>query len=207
VLLFRYRALFTKEGALRWIGHLDLQRCWQRIFRRARLPLALTAGYRPRPRLLFAAALPLGFTSSAELLDFWLTGPQPLDALAEKLRASCPPDMQVVELSAIDLKAPKLTSLVRATEYRIALDETQRAVVAAALPRLVAAEQLMRERRGRRYDLRPLIEQIALDHDASTLTMRLAARPGANGRPDEVLAELGLDPADLLCHRTRLVSL
>ena len=57
---------------MRFTGHLDLHRAWERTFRRAGLPLAYSQGFNPHPRLNLASALPLGFTSEGEVIDVWL---------------------------------------------------------------------------------------------------------------------------------------
>ena len=68
----RIRIQFTKEGALRYISHLDLHSLMERSTRRAGLPLAYSQGFHPQPKIQLAAALALGFASTAELVDIWL---------------------------------------------------------------------------------------------------------------------------------------
>src|SRR3972149_7725894 len=68
----RYRITFAITHAMRYVGHLDLLRAWERTLRRAELPLAYTQGFHPHPRIQIAAALPLGCTAAAELMDLWL---------------------------------------------------------------------------------------------------------------------------------------
>ncbi|MDP3186130.1 MAG: TIGR03936 family radical SAM-associated protein, partial [Anaerolineales bacterium] len=63
------RITFSKTGALRYTGHLDLQRIWERTARRAGLPLVYSQGFHPQPKIQIAAALPLGFSGRAELVD------------------------------------------------------------------------------------------------------------------------------------------
>ena len=65
----RMRMTFTKEGTARYISHLDLARAVERALNRAGLPIAYTQGFNRRPRLSLAAALPLGYTSQAEIAD------------------------------------------------------------------------------------------------------------------------------------------
>jgi radical SAM-linked protein len=60
----RLRITFAKQGALKFIGHLDLAKTWERILRRAQLALAYTQGFNAHPRLQLASPLPLGFTST-----------------------------------------------------------------------------------------------------------------------------------------------
>jgi hypothetical protein len=76
--------------------------------------------------------------------------------------------------------------------------------LAARVSDLLQNETLERERRGKPYDLRPLIEDLRAP-DAHTLDLRLAARANATGRPEEVLLVLGIDPAEARVHRTKLI--
>ncbi len=70
--IMRARITFSKSGPLRYIGHLDLQTLWERAARRAGLPLAYSNGFHPQAKIYFAAALPLGFSSRAEVMDMRL---------------------------------------------------------------------------------------------------------------------------------------
>jgi radical SAM-linked protein len=69
----RLRITFSQAGALRYVGHLDMVRTWERGLRRAGVPLAYSGGFNPGPRLYFASGLPLGATGRAEIVDVLLT--------------------------------------------------------------------------------------------------------------------------------------
>ena len=71
----RLRITFSKSGALRYTGHLDLHSLWERTVRRAGLPLAYTQGFHPGPKIQLASALPLGFVGRAEIVDMWINEP------------------------------------------------------------------------------------------------------------------------------------
>jgi len=135
------------------------------------------------------------------LMDVWLEEPVPLDELPARLVKAAPPGLTIHELAEVTLKGPSLQSQLEAAEYRVALET--RPGLAERVSELLAAVTLPRERRGKAYDLRPLIETIWLEE--GEIGMRLAARPGATGRPDEVLLALRLDPLAPRIHRTRLV--
>src|SRR5204862_5832159 len=64
-----YRIRFAKVGRAAFLGHLDLVRLLARTLRRADLPLAMTRGFSPKPRLVFGPALGLGVPSLGELMD------------------------------------------------------------------------------------------------------------------------------------------
>ena len=59
----RLRATFSRGERTKYITHLDLMRFWERAFRRARVPIAHSEGFRPHPRFALAAPLPVGVTS------------------------------------------------------------------------------------------------------------------------------------------------
>ena len=84
----RIQITFSKQGSLRYTGHLDLHKLWERAARRAELPLAYSQGFHPQPKMNIAAALPLGFSSRCEVLDMRLEKAIPLDGLVEKLPAA-----------------------------------------------------------------------------------------------------------------------
>lgn len=194
------RVHFSKGGPMRFTGHLDLMRAWARLLRRAALPVAYTQGYNPQARLNLAAALPLGFTSGCELIDVWLKEPLVPEEFLGRAAAAVPPGLTVHAAREVDLKAKSLQSQLQATAYRVALVPSPD--LASSVDALLGASTLPRERRGKEYDLRPLIEGIWLEEGA--MGMRLVARPGATGRPDEVLFALGLDALSYHIHRTHL---
>jgi len=193
---------------MRYTGHLDLHRTIERTFRRAGLPLAYSQGYHPQPKINLAAALPLGFTSQCELADVWLEETFELEKIGSALAEAVPPGIEIVHIEPVDLRLPALQTQVRSAEYIATLLEANHALD-KRLAELIAAESLPRERRGKPYDLRPLIEDLVrIEDDVQNrpqLKMILAAREGATGRPEEVLTALNIAPETARVQRTRLL--
>lgn len=203
----RIRITFTKQGALRYTGHLDLHRVWERAARRAELPLAYSQGFHPQPKMNMAAALPLGFSSRCEVLDMKLEHDVPLDELPARINATLPPGLQVVSVEQVDERAPALQTRVRSAEYEVTLTEPiEPSDLQRRLDSLTNSTGISRERRGKIYDLRPLIEALSLLPDGK-IFMRLAAREGATGRPEEVLDALGIGFEATRIERTHLIFL
>lgn len=211
----RIQITFTKQGALRYTGHLDLHRLWERAARRAEIPLAYSQGFHPQPRMSLAAALPLGFSSRCEVLDMRLERDVPLDGMRDKLQATLPSGIQVLSIEQMDDRAPALQTQVVSAEYEVQLTE---AVDGSDLKRridsILEAESIIRTRRDKKYDLRPLIEELQVLESGSLLSeqarsfaiyMKLSAREGATGRPEEVLDELGIAFEGTRIERTRLI--
>jgi len=201
---FRYRLTFGKGRELRFTGHLDLHRAWERTIRRAKLSLAYSEGYRPRSKINIGAALPLGCTSKADLVDFELTNSPDPGELVEGLNGAALPGLLVSNAEAIQAGSPKLQKLITSSEYVIPVAGQDREDLHAKIQALLVAEKLPRVRRDKKYDLRPLIEELSLA-DPMELRLRLVARSGATGRPDEVLRALEINPDPLVPHRLRLI--
>ncbi len=200
----RLRITFAKTGPLRYIGHLDLHKIWERTLRRAGLPLAYSQGFHPQPKIQIAAALPLGFVGREEIVDVWLeTDDSPPPAL-DSIQAAAPPGLTLLSVTPVAERAPALQTQVVAAEYRVVLLE---AGAGSGLERkaadLLAKESLPRQRRGKSYDLRPLIQ--ALEWQGDSLRMILSAAEGATGRPEEVLDELGIPVENTRIERVRLI--
>ncbi|RPJ26156.1 MAG: DUF2344 domain-containing protein [Chloroflexi bacterium] len=201
----RIRITFVKQGALRYTGHLDLHKLWERAARRAELPLAYSQGFHPQPKMNMAAALPLGFSSRCEVLDMKLEHDISLSDLPTRLNTTLPAGLQVVEVQQVDERAPALQTQVASAEYEVTLTES--ADGSALQKKLDSVKQLtsiLRERRGKMYDLRPLIEALELLSD-DKIFMRLTAREGATGRPEEVLDVLGIAFEETRIERTHLI--
>ena len=205
----RARITFTKQGALRYTGHLDLHRLWERAMRRADLPLSYSQGFHPQPKISLAAALPLGFSSSGEVLDVRFNDEIPPEEIASRLKDNLPADIQITNVIKVDEREPALQTQVLSAMYDVHLTEpVDGSDLTRKINELMMSESLPRERRGKFYDLRPLIEMLSVVTEANGkvwLRMALSARDGATGRPEEVLNMLGIEPEYTRVERTRLI--
>jgi radical SAM family uncharacterized protein/radical SAM-linked protein len=115
----RLRVWFGKVGDMALVGHLDLIRLFDRVVRRADLPISFTGGFHPNPRISLANALPLGVTSTGEIADFELTESIDVESFRSKLAAKLPENIPIYKVESIDLKAPSASQLLEAAEYVI----------------------------------------------------------------------------------------
>ena len=91
---FRVRLRFSKCGDLRWIGHRDLIRLMERLFRRAQLKLSMSQGFHPKPRMSYASALAVGIEGLEEVLQLELSEEMALDTLLERLQEQSPDGLE-----------------------------------------------------------------------------------------------------------------
>lgn len=115
----RFRVTFGKLGEMALLGHLDLVRLFDRIARRANLPIAFTGGFHPGPRISIATALPLGATSQGELVDFELHTPLNIEEFREKLVHQFPADIPIYNIEEVNVKEVATTHLISHVEYLI----------------------------------------------------------------------------------------
>jgi len=199
----RLRLVFRKEAEVKYISHLDLMRAWERALRRAAVPLAYSQGFNPRPRLFFAAALPVGFTGRAEMLDVLLEQRMGLHDFTARLRAQLPVGLWLENVNEVPMALPPLPGQVLAAEYEVMVETEGTAdEIKTRLAGLLAMGSLPRYRQRpgqeRAYDLRPLIQElwfVGWRANLAAIGMRLQADPQGTGRPDEVMAALGLADA------------
>jgi radical SAM-linked protein len=65
----KLRIRYAKRGRLRFTSHRDIQRAFERALRRARVPMAYSAGFTPHPKVSWAGAAPTGVASEAEYVE------------------------------------------------------------------------------------------------------------------------------------------
>jgi radical SAM-linked protein len=200
----RYRILFAKTEAMRFTGHLDLARAWERLLRRARVPVAYSAGYHPHPKIQIGAALPLGMTGENELIDIETAEECDPEALARQISDAVPPGLSQIRVTALVEGAPGLEKIILAGDYSaVPLEGAWPADLPQRIEQLLASTSLLRERRGKTYDLRLRILSLAMDN--LRLRMCLSLLPDSTGRPDEVLAALDLETLPVDVRRERIV--
>jgi radical SAM-linked protein len=125
----RLRAWFGKQNEMALVSHLDLVRLFDRAVRRAALPISFTGGYHPGPRISIANALPLGVTSSGEIVDFELTESIDIETFRQKLIAQLPTDIPIYRVEEVDVKSPPATSLLEKAAYLIRVEAVEGALI------------------------------------------------------------------------------
>lgn len=167
-------------------------RLFARACRRAELPVRLTQGFDPRPRLVFATALELGVESLDEALEMELSQWKKPETIRERLQAALPPGLEI--LSARLLPPRRRGQQPVEISYRVTLPGGARAlgITPETLAEFLSRRELPfdrpREKRIQKLDLRPSLLALAAEGDDVVVKVRPLARGAA--RPAEVLALL-----------------
>jgi len=194
----RVRLRFSKLGKVRWTSHRDVARMWERAFRRASVPLALSEGFSPRPKVSFGLALSTGHESLGEYLDVELAPGTTLDLdeLPDRLTPALPVGLDVQAAVALDGRVTSLQQEVTSCSWRIDVPDVDPAQAEAAVAAALAAPSLVttRTRKGTDVvdDVRPAILHLAVAGPSavapgSTLDADLATQPRSL-RPAELVS-------------------
>ncbi|MCY4526050.1 MAG: TIGR03936 family radical SAM-associated protein [Anaerolineaceae bacterium] len=203
----RLRITFGKFAAMKYTSNLDVAKIWERVLRRADLPLLYSQGFNTRPRLQLATALPLGITSECELLDVSLRKRIPLDGVAQQLRDVSPDGLETCDVMEVPVSSAALQTRVRSARYVVTFEESvpdlsQRVTDLLARPCILRTIQ--RKRRTVEKDLRPLIHELRVG-DPGVLLMHVAVGDRGNLRPRDILQEMDLLDHWHRVHRRQLV--
>jgi radical SAM family uncharacterized protein/radical SAM-linked protein len=203
----RVRIRYAKQGRLTALSHLETMHALLRALRRARLPLAFSQGYHPKPRVSFGPALAVGVESRAELFDLELVGRVAGGEVAAALAPELPEGLSLLSAESLPPGTPSLGESLRAIHY--VADFTGESADEAALQGRVEAflgtdrTVIRRERRPkagdrrrnqkiaagkqREIDLRAIVTHIAVE-GPGRVAFSLRADPAGSARPAEVLA-------------------
>jgi len=200
----RLRIRYAKRGRLRFTSHRDIQRAFERALRRARVPMAYSAGFTPHPRISWAGAAPTGTASEAEYVEIGVAERVEPDRLREHLDASLPPDLDILEI--VEAATPSLVDRLEASVWRIELPEVGPDEARAAADAFLQAESAEVERLTksgmRSFDARSAVVSLTVEDGASKdghktrssacAILRVVVRHTTPAvRPDDVLTALG----------------
>ncbi len=187
----KVRIKFKKYGALRFIGHLDIMRFFQKAMRRANIPIAFTSGYSPHMIMSFANPLGIGLSSEAEYFDIELKEPISSQDAIRQLNSVMVEGAEVVSFRQIsDEKKMTGMALVAAADYLCTpkksvlpddIDEKISTFLAQSEIRIVKPTK----RSEREVDIRPLIYDMRAKDNG--IFMQVAAGSVENLKPEIVL--------------------
>lgn len=209
----RLRITFGKSGTLKYTSSLDIAKIWERILRRADLPILYTKGFNTRPRIQLAMPLPLGITSECELLDVALREPIDLDEdeLIALLLNVSPIGLDIHKIEEIEIWESAMQSLVLSAEYRLRFEdgiapELLQEKVSSILNSDTIIVEKIRKRKRSVMDIRPLIIDLHIN-DNHDLIAHLSVGDRGNMRPDQLIEQMGLENEYISVHRYKLHTL
>lgn len=159
----RIRLRYRKGQELRFIGHLDIVRLWERALRRTDTPIAYTEGFNPRQKISFGPPLSLGITSDFELLDLYLIKWVSPNSLMNELNNTLPDGIRIVKSEEVLLYLPSLCASIKEAVYSFENDNHFQ------LEKIINSKNIFLERKGKETDVRPYIYNIFLENSQTIM--------------------------------------
>ena len=208
----KIRIKFSKQGVMRFIGHLDIMRYFQKAMRRAHIDIAFTEGFSPHMIMSFAAPLGVGLTSNGEYMDIEIRTPISSEDAIRQLNEVMVEGMKVLSFRQIEEgKAGKAMSLVAAADYTVSFRPgyEPEGDWQSRLEEFIQKDSILVLKKTKKSevetDIRPMIYQLSVKDDKVHMT--LATGSAANLKPELVMSAflksegLDLDPFALSVNR------
>jgi len=184
----------------RGLSHGEVESLWVEGLARAGVPVAMTETAHPRPKIAFAAPVPVDALAEREPIDLFLAERLRIADLRPRVLEALPPGHDLVDLFDVWIGEPALAARVVGADYRVEIPDVDG--LTDAFAELLASPRLERPRRkgdGRTFDLRPLVVSLEVRPAdpgrpvaGAVVRMRLRhLQEQGTGRPDDVLAALG----------------
>lgn len=197
----KIRIKFKKYGAMKFIGHLDVMRYFQKAIRRADVDICYSGGFSPHQVMSFAAPLGVGITGNGEYVDIEVTSTQDSSTMVERLNRVMSEGFEIVSYRKLPDDAGNAMSIVEAADYTLTFrpgyepeDRTAKQWFEELIsfydrPSVMVTKKT--KRGEKEMDLRPLIYELALCPDqedqSPSLFMRISAGSAANVKPEQLL--------------------
>jgi radical SAM-linked protein len=213
----RIIARFEKGEEARFLSHLDVQRMFQRAFRRAGIPVAYSEGYNPHPLISFATALALGYTSESEWLDTKLERDMQAGEFTQKINSELPPGFRILKAFPAAENVPSLTTLMHAAEYQIRLEEFEGSPesITSALNELLSDNIFVNKRSKSGFkivDIKPMvydIHTVSMNNEETVLSVTGCLNASGSLNIDlllESLFNICKKPGTVRVHRKTIFS-
>ena len=206
------RIKFRKNGVMKFIGHLDIMRYFQKAIRRAEIPIAFTSGYSPHMIMSFANPLGVGLTSDGEYFDIELTESIASKEAVRRLNEQMVDGMEIVSFVQIsDDKKSKGMSIVAGADYLSSVKNGSLPEdLAEKLEAFYAQNEICVVKKTKKsekeVDIRPMIYK--LECRDGKIYMRVAAGSVQNLKPELVteafVRYLGMDAEEVTFTHHRL---
>lgn len=206
----KLRIKFRKYGPVRFIGHLDVMRFFQKAIRRAGIDVAYTGGYSPHQIMSFAAPLGVGLTSDGEYMDIQVHSITSCEDVMERLNKASVPGIEIAGVRILPENAQNAMASVAAASYTVTFRPGKEPSfdMEKALPGFLAQEEILIEKEGKRgvrqVNIRPGIYK--LEANGSSLFMLTNASSGGNIKPLQILEALYAKEGQKLTEHAALIN-
>jgi radical SAM-linked protein len=185
----RLRVKFSKHGVLRFIGHLDVMRYFQKAIRRAGIDIAYSTGFSPHQIMSFAAPLGVGLESNGEYMDIEVHSLTSAGEFADSLNAQMVDGIKILEVRLLPDNAGNAMASVAAAGYTIAFREGFQPdfLTSSVIDDFYGQDEIIVTKKTKKststFDMKPYIYACRFDEKNGTLSMTVDASSAGNIKP------------------------
>ncbi len=184
----RVRIKFTKNEIVKYLGHLDIMRSFQRNFNRAEVKMTYSEGFNPHQKMSFALPLGVGIASTGEYLDAEIADGQDLNAICCRLDEVSGLGFDILAVRELKDGAEKAMAAVKYASYSIAFDKSYNLLLDEYMDRSQIIIQKKTKTGMKDVDIKELTEEISLDNNI--LKILLKAGSENNIKPELITEDL-----------------
>lgn len=206
----KLRVKFKKYGPIRFIGHLDVMRFFQKAIRRAQIDITYSSGFSPHQIMSFAAPLGVGLESNGEYMDIEVNSILSCEDVKNRLNAASVPGIEVTSVKILPEKAGNAMASVAAASYTVRFREGRepKCSISEALPVFLSKEQILitkeTKKGSREVDLKPGIYELTWRDNA--FSMLVDASSAGNIKPSQIIEALLSDNGEALQENALLIT-
>jgi len=214
----KLRVKFEKSGALRFIGHLDVMRFFQKCNRRAGIDVCYTGGFSPHQIMSFASPLSVGLESRGEYLDLEVAFVTSSEDMIRRYQEASVPEIKVVSVKRLPREAGNAMASVAAASYEVRFREGRTPEtfsllgeeVTQLIHQYLSHEEILFRKEGkageRFVNLRPGIFTFDWDPERAVITFLLDASSAGNIKPVQVLETFLQERGEALMENALLIT-
>lgn len=188
----KIRIKFSKTGNVKYVGHLDTMRLFQRAIKVAKLPVGYSQGFSPHSLVYFALPLSVGMSSSGEYMEIVMAEPITPEEVKERLSKVMVSGISLLDVFEVEEKTSSLMSLVQGADYKMMLKVPGHEEITADVleEKVRQSEELIVLKKGKKgiapVDIKPLILESNFEQvdDCIAIDLKVYAGSSKNLSPD-----------------------
>lgn len=189
----KVRVKFSKQGSMKFIGHLDLMRYFQKAIRRSKIDICYSAGFNPHQVMSFAAPLGVGITSNGDYMDIEVNTSESSPKMVDRLNTSMAEGMKIISFRRLKEGAKNAMSVVAGADYtlrfRPGYEPEDMAAFFQAFQEFIDQDSILIMKKTKKsekeVDIRPMILQAAAAD--SVIFLKLSSGSASNLKPELVM--------------------
>lgn len=187
----KIRIKFTKTGSMKFIGHLDIMRYFQKVMRRADVDIAYSEGFSPHQKMSFAAPLGVGLTSLGEYFDIEVHLTDSSAEMLQRINDTMVDGMKVISYRCLPEDTKNAMSIVAAADYMVRFREKYKPDIdiATGFEAFMNQENILTMKATKKSEILLDIKPLIFDYQVSDegIFLKLAAGSENNLKPELVL--------------------